>query len=265
MASPRSCRWAPPLALLGLALVVAVSPAGAAHEWRAAWAGPQPLWLIERTTRRGKQRARVAAEVVQPFGVSGLRFHALRWRISQAWDLHLGGLGAAAYREWHFGIARRVRIPATADLQFGVRCFASGVAGAVGPPIPAGTLLCEVRAPGLQDLRLAVGAVDLHGGSRPGVPATLLCIRASLLSRSPTLVLEHSVTPAGAGETTLGIAATFGTLRLTHAMRWSVGEGCLTLELRQGSVVAAVGQGWHPDLGWTPRASIAWLGAAPDE
>lgn len=252
--------------LLAALLGAGVRTARAAHEWRAAWSAPQPLWLVERLARQAGRPSRVEAAVTQPYGVPGVQFHALRLRADGgAWELHAGGLRAEPYREWHLGAARRLQLSSGLDLRLGARIFGHSAAGEAGPAIAALTLLAVVRPPGLRELQLCAGGIDIHGGHRPGSPASLLCFRAQVMRDSPGLILDHTVSPSGSAETTLGVSARFGPVRFTHVFRWSVGEGCLTLELRRRRMSVTLGQGWHPDLGWTPHLSVSWLeGAGAD-
>ncbi|MBD3237530.1 MAG: hypothetical protein GF330_12560 [Candidatus Eisenbacteria bacterium] len=248
-------------ALIGLLLIAtSVGVARAAHEWRAAWAAPQPLWLVARRARGSDGGDLLEVEIAQPYALPGLRFQGVRVRPRRDWSLHAGTLSLAGYREWHLGVGHRRVVGRGLAVRCGLRLFGAAVGDETEPPLAAVTLLACAHPPGLPAVRLAGGIVDLHGSPRPGAPSPLLCLRVRLRRDLPGLALDHCVSPRGGSETTVGLSARFGWLCLTQVFRWGVGEGALVVELRQGPLALTIGEAWHPELGWTPHVGLSWTG-----
>jgi hypothetical protein len=246
--------------LLGLATLLGAGlPVRAAHEWRAAWAAPYPLEVLERATSLTADSTRAASAYALPYEVPGLSFHSVRARTRGGqWEVHAGVLRGPHYREWHAGVGRRLAAGSTARVLLGVRVFGL-TAGSAQPPARAAFTLMATAAPTwLPILRLQSGLVDLAPGGGAEVPAVVVT-RASLTGGRAMLLVECSACQGGESEMLAMTALRLGPIELRQAWRWEVGEASVAVALRSGAARVTIGQRWHPVLGWTPNIAIAWL------
>jgi hypothetical protein len=248
-----------------LALCGEVVPGGrvaqAAHEWRAAWAAPYSLGLIEEQAAGPRETLRSVLALARPFGVAGLTFQRVFVREPRfGWEAHAGLLDTASgYREWHVGCGKTVSCCASLDLLVGVRLFSAGIPPDASHLCGAATLIGRFRPRGMSAVVLEGGIVDLATSDAPGAPAAILVSRASLQAGRCRLLIDRSVSPGAGAETALALVACTDGVRVCQALRCATGEGSLAVGIRCSTVEVSLAQRWHPQLGWTPEISLRWL------
>jgi len=252
--------WGCALALCGEAFLGG-RVAHAAHEWRAAWAAPYSLGLIEERAAGPREIARSVLALARPFGVAGLTFQRVCVREPRfGWEAHAGLLTTTSgYREWHVGCGKTLACSASLDLLAGVRLFSAGIPPDACHLCGAATLLGRFRPRGMSAVVLEGGIVDLATSRAPGAPAAILVSRASLQAGRCRLLIDRSVSPGAGAETALALVACTDRIRVCQALRCATGEGSLAVGIRCSTLEVSLAQRWHPQLGWTPEISLRWL------
>lgn len=233
------------------------STAGAAFEWRVAWASPQTLDSIEALAGASEESVRVEFSTARPYCLRDLVTVGARarWR---AWEMHAGELRGPDYLEWHLGLGCRFGLGLPARALLGARLFGVRAPGTTLPVRGALTALLRVTPADWGGLRLEVGIVDLGLARGPDQPSALLIVRLCAAGAGRIARLERSLTVGGPGETTLGIGYPLGRIRLAQALRLATGEGSLVVTLPAGPAEVSLVERWHPALGWTPAARVRW-------
>jgi hypothetical protein len=253
------CRKATASAAIGLACACAWSDAGAAHEWRADWAAPQSLEILERAVHPAAEAAIVELRTCVPYGVAGLSFHGTRIAHPvQGWQIHAGTLRSEDYREWHLGAGQTLR--AGPDLRVLVGLRALGIDGPRPAPVRlTGTLLLSASPRWLRALEITGGLVDGGPGAGDVVPS-IAVTRVGLSTPRVRVLLDRSSVRGADSETSLLVWFGLGSLGFMQGYRWGVGEVSAAITLRSGRCHITIGERWHPALGGTPRVAIAWTG-----
>jgi hypothetical protein len=246
-------------AAVGAALGILCATGGvrAAHEWRADWAAPQSLEILERIVQPGAETNIVELRTCVPYGVAGLSFHATRFALpARGWQAHAGNLRSEDYREWHVGAGRTVRVGQGLSVLLGVRAL--GIDAPHPAPVRfAGTLLVSVTPEWMRALEVTGGLVDGAPGSGDEV-APIAVTRLGLTMPRARLLLDRSSERDAGAETTLLVWFGVGPVGLLQGYRWDVGEASVAITLRSGRWHVTVGERWHPALGGTPRVAVAW-------
>ncbi len=247
-----------------LALWIAVglactAPGGrAAHEWRADWASPQSLEVLERLAHPAADAAAVELRACVPYGISGLTFQGVRLaKPAGTWQIHAGTLRCAQdYREWHLGVGATLRPGCGLRLLAGARVL--GMDAALDEPVCwTGSLLLSATPTWLRALEVTGGLVDWAPGR--AVEVTPIAVtRVRLTAARVRLVLDRSSQRGMDAETTILAWFALGPIGLLQGYRWAVGEASLAVTLRSGRCHVTVGERWHPELGGSPRLAVAW-------
>ncbi len=258
----RSIRCRLPVLLIAsiLGLLPWAGPARAVFEWRAAWGSPQTLATIEEWSASDSGGVRASVAIARPFGVAGLTFtRAEVAGIPRGWEVHAGSLSTDGYRESQAGIGRRIELGGGCRLLIGARVFWIHAGAEMLPVRVGGTLLLTARPARMRIVALEAGIIDLPLARADDTAAALLVARLAVESRGRRLCLERLAQSGGDSETTWACTLPFGSCRLTQALRARTGEASLCAAFHTGDVEAALGAGWHPQLGWTPLVSLRWL------
>lgn len=244
-------------------LACAVADGRAAHEWRADWASPQSLEVLERLVHPAADAAAFEVRACAPYGVTGLSFQGARLASpGGTWQLHAGTLRCLDYREWHVGAGATLRSGRAVRLIAGARVL--GIDAAWQEPAHwTGSLLLSIAPSWLPTLEVTGGLVDWAPGRAPEV-APIAVTRMRLAMSSVRILLDRSSARGSDAETTVMVWFALGPLGLLQGYRWAVGEASVALTLRSGRCHVTVGERWHPALGGTPRVAVAWTpGEAP--
>jgi len=251
-------------AALGVVTAGACRGAGAAHEWRADWAAPQSLEILERIVQPAAETSVVELRSCVPFGVSGLSFHASRFaHRARGWQIHAGNLRSEAYHEWHLGAGRTLRAGRNLRALVGLRAL--GIGGTRPAPLRlTGTLLLSASPHWLRALEVTGGLVDGGPGAGEEV-ASIAVTRFKLTTPRVRLLLDRSSSRGADAETCLLVWFGFGSVGLLQGYRWGVGEASVAITLQCARCQVTIGERWHPALGATPRVAVAWTGGGTAE
>lgn len=243
-----------------LLLNIGASGGRAAHEWRGAWASPQPLVAAEEHGTIFQDAGRVSALCARPYGIADLSFTAVRARnADRSWEAHAALLRATGYCEWHAGGGRTFHFGEQVSLLAGVRVF-----GLTAPPLETApsvraTLLARMQPHLLRALSLEIGVIDFGGGGGQDI-APLITQRCSLSGGGASLWVERVTESGDAAETVLMVSFLRGRIGFAQGYRWLVGEMSTMVLLRSPPLQLRVGERWHPELGRTPYVAVDWLG-----
>jgi hypothetical protein len=258
MNAPRS-RRARFLATLLVQVAAATGPTRAAHEWRTAWAEPHAIGVAESLVAADPESVRAEVGLARPFGMRELASQGATARVGAgAWEVHAGVLRGPGYREWHAGLARRLRPRAAAGALVGLRVFGAGARGAPCPLRFAASALLRILPAGARGPWIEAGVVDLGFARAPDAPAPVLLARTLVSGGGRRVLIERSIAARGEGETTLALAQSFSRIRAGCAARLGSGETSVALTLPGGPAEVTVIERWHPALGWTPALAVRW-------
>ncbi len=246
--------------ILALLAGCAGSCAQGAHAWRAAWGAPYPFEIVEQRVAAPPAAVRCAVGTARPFGVAGLSF---QWALVRGrggcWEAHLGNLRSGDYQEWHAGFGVRQTLTRGLVMMIGTRIFGVAVPNASLPVPVSASFFLEGAPESIGFLKVEGGIADLSLVHSAAAPEAVIVTRVLFDQGSRRLLLERSISPGEASETTFALSFPAGPLRLTQAYRCSVGEASASIGCCCGPIDFNLGERWHPQLGWTPRLALCWL------
>ncbi|MFH1143970.1 MAG: hypothetical protein V1774_05450 [Candidatus Eisenbacteria bacterium] len=234
--------------------------ASAAHEWRAEWASLYSLGLIDEQAMAREERPRWLLALARPFGLPGIGFQRIVWRAPWGgWEAHCGSVSGPGYREWHLGCGRNLGLTGGLELLAGARMFVVEVENMPAAICGAATIIGRLRPWGMSAVAMEAGLVDVAFSADPCAPAPIFTARIRARAGGGyRLVVERSVSPEAAAETTLAILLRRDWLSLGQSLRCSTGEAGLSLGCRSRALEVVLAERWHPQLGWTSEVSLRW-------
>jgi hypothetical protein len=250
-----------PALLLGL--IVTAAPAHGAFEWRAAWAAPYTLHVVESICTPMDRETLIVLAVATPFELPEVRFQsASLGNATGKTALHFGLLTAPGLKETHIGLGRQIPIGRSSRLTVGCRYFSVKAGGLPAGWELAATLLLHVSPRWLPGLSMTAGAVDQRcAGSvgRYALVSPLSLLRCQLKLKGVHLLCERLLIPYREAETSIVVAARFGSLAMCQSYRVGTGEAGIRFSIPAGPLILGIGRRWHPELGWTAGFTVGWF------
>lgn len=237
----------------------------AAFEWRAAWAAPYTLPIVESLIGRPDRAPKVQLTAAMPFDLPKVRFQSVCvGSENRLLAIHGGLLTAPGLKESHFGVGRRFQVGRLCHLLTGLRYFSVVTGG-----IPAGwqlglTMMVDISPRWLPGLTITAGLVDQPAfATDHQLVSPLSLIRFQLQLEKVHLSGERQFAADGEVETSFALAIHLPAFTFYNSYRIGTGEGGIGIRIPAGPAVVGLIRRWHPELGWTAAFSICWSTSTP--